>query len=100
MACQVRERGSMLCVRRMYCIVNIFVFKRKKEEEEAAVFLMKIFFPDTFDSIHTFMLEGSGEVTSIYESVCVFVYLVPQAQSGQRRERGEGREADWLSHPL
>lgn len=94
MACQVRERGSMLCVRRMYCIVNIFVFKRKKEEEEAAVFLMKIFFPDTFDSIHTFMLEGSGEVTSIYMSLCVCLCTLchrPNLASGGRGGRG-GRQ--------
>lgn len=25
---------------------------------------------------------------------------MPQAQSAQRMERGEGREANWLSHPL
>ena len=31
---------------------------------------------------------------------CVWVYLVPRAQSAQRMERGEGREANWLSHPL
>lgn len=31
---------------------------------------------------------------------CVEVYLLPRAQPAQRMERGEGREANWLSHPL
>lgn len=28
------------------------------------------------------------------------MYLLPRAQPAQRMERGEGREANWLSHPL
>lgn len=53
-----------------------------------------LFLKTTLTTIHTLIPSGlSG-------SMCVWVYLVPRAQSAQPMETGEGREADWLSHPL
>lgn len=87
---QEQERGQKGFLMVLQVATFLLLFGELLKSPFLSLFLLKT----TLTTIHTLIPSGlSG-------SMCVWVYLVPRAQSAQRMETGEGREADWLSHPL